>query len=140
MNPPDRESTFFFLIVFEAFIYKLKVFKFSLCTRSIGDHLFSTHAKFSEKLYLSFIFMCVWGGRNLKFFGKKCVRFNWMISWQKTVHWATCIFSVTKSTTLNILCRIFNTPATLTKVLLKVINYFHNWLGLLLQKNSTLRK
>ena len=74
---------FFFFKLFETFIYKLKVFKFSLCTRSIGGHLFSTYAKFSEKLYLSFIFMCVWGGRNLKFFGEKSVRFKWMISWQK---------------------------------------------------------
>ena len=77
------------------------------------------------KNYISHLFSCVYEGVGTwSSSGKKAYVLNGWSLGKKTVNWATCIFSVTKSTTLNILCRIFNTPATLTKVLLKVIELF----------------
>ena len=44
------------------------------------DHLFSTYAKFSEKLlFLTQSYMFVSGGNKWSFFGRFCVHTNWMI-------------------------------------------------------------
>ena len=113
---------FFFFKLFETFIYKVKVFKFSLCT--LGT-IYLVRTQNFPKNYISHLFSCVYEGVGTwSSSGKNAYVLNGWSLGKKTVHWATCIFSVTKSATLNILCRIFNTPATLTKVLLKVIELF----------------
>ena len=114
--------SFFFFKLFETFIYKVKVFKFSLCT--LGT-IYLVRTQNFPKNYISHLFSCVYEGVGTwSSSGKNAYVLNGWSLGKKTVHWATCIFSVTKSATLNILCRIFNTPATLTKVLLKVIELF----------------
>ena len=113
---------FFFFKLFETFIYKVKVFKFSLCT--LGT-IYLVRTQNFPKNYISHLFSCVYEGVGTwSSSGKNAYVLNGWSLGKKTVHWATWIFSVTKSATLNILCRIFNTPATLTKVLLKVIELF----------------
>ena len=112
----------FFFKLFETFIYKVKVFKFSLCT--LGT-IYLVRTQNFPKNYISHLFSCVYEGVGTwSSSGKNAYVLNGWSLGKKTVHWATWIFSVTKSATLNILCRIFNTPATLTKVLLKVIELF----------------
>ena len=61
MNLPDCESTFFFffLKLFETFIYKVKVFKFSLCT--LGT-IYLVRTQNFPKNYISHLFSCVYEG------------------------------------------------------------------------------